>query len=889
MEPKIRTREFPADCLPPEGEYESRDALFAAINAWAAPRGYAFTTGRSTRKKANGRPTVTYTCDRSGRPGAHRGKGDKPMEHKRQTSTRITGCQFSINAKQDPEGTQWRVKHRPGSQFAVHNHEPSPHISAHPSLRALSASDEATISDLTQASIAPRDIRTYLRQNSSSAGAATQQDIYNCIAKSKRALCEGQSTIQALANELDSQGFWSRIQLDQARRVTAVLFAHPESLAYLQAYPELLILDCTYKTNKYKMPLLDMIGVDACQRSFCIAFAFLSGEAEDDFIWALDRLRSMYDMCGASYPSVVLTDRCLACMNAVAQCFPVSISLLCLWHANKAVLAYCRPAFVRREDDEQSIEKWTEFFGYWFAIVNSIDEEAYNRQLDELERRYVPEYVDEVSYIKQTWLDLYKEKLVKAWVDQHAHFGNNVTSRVEGIHALLKGHLKSSQQDLFTAWNRIKQALLNQLAELRANQACQQVRTPLDLSGPLFSTIRGWVSHEALRKVDQQRRRLEGDIPACTGVFTRSQGLPCAHALRPLIEDCLPLQLHHFHSHWLLYRASENPELIIEPRRQFDTLTGRSASAHSSTRREPSLFEAAETARPKVKTAPTCSRCHTKGHTMTSRVCPLRHSELIQQVAARAKCVQTAETAQPTETTENAIIEGVAVTEKDAEAEHAVQYTPNAAIEEDAQFTEATRSAKILEAAPIEETAPIEEDAEYVPPTPRTTIVDAPATTEPLPPATAEEVAPAIEKLRYDDPRAIYERYVKARETWYKTQPRGSIKTNQAYRKAMGLPQRYDKQSFKWCLDYKQMSAHCVTSTGRRDWTKEEQMAYLDWSRAEDERVEDQVAKEMGDNPLANARKGMKEIWQRVEEDSREQDALHSVAGSADKCIFVKT
>jgi len=808
------------------------------------------------------------------------------MDPKRQTSTRITGCQFSINAKQDPDGTQWHVKHRPGTQFAVHNHEPSPHISAHPSLRALSASDEATISDLTQASIAPRDIRTYLRQNSSSGGVATQQDIYNCIAKSKRALCEGQSTIQALANELDSQGFWSRIQLDQARRVTAVLFAHPESLAYLQAYPELLILDCTYKTNKYKMPLLDMIGVDACQRSFCIAFAFLSGEAEEDFIWALDRLRSMYDMCGASHPSVVLTDRCLACMNAVAHCFPGSISLLCLWHANKAVLAYCRPAFVRREGDEQSIEKWTEFFGYWFAIVNSIDEEAYNRQLDELERRYVPEYVDEVSYIKQTWLNLYKEKLVKAWVDQHAHFGNNVTSRVEGIHALLKGHLKNSQQDLFTAWNRIKQALLNQLAELRANQACQQIRTPLDLSGPLFSTIRGWVSHEALRKVDQQRRRLESNIPACTGAFTRTQGLPCAHTLRPLVEDCLPLQLHHFHSHWLLYRGSEKPELITEPRRQFDTLTGRSASAQSSTRREPSLFEVTEKARPKVKTAPTCSRCHTKGHTMTSRVCPLRHSELIEQVAARATCVETAETAHPTEATRIAVIEEAAENENAAQTAHDARHASNTAIGEGVQ-TETTRSAIIMEAAPTGEAASVGGDAEYVQSTTSTAFVDAPATTESLP--SAEKAVPAVEHLRYDDPRVIYERYVKAREAWYKAQPRGSIKTNQAYRKAMGLPQRYDKQSFKWCLDYKQMSARCLTSTGLRSWTKEEQMAYLDWSRAEDERVEAQVAREMGDNPLANTRRGMKEIWRRVEEDCREQEALHAVAGSADECIFVKT
>lgn len=66
-------------------------------------------------------------------------------------------------------------------------------------------------------------------------------------------------------------------------------------------------------------------------------------------------------------------------------------------------------------------------------------------------------------------------------------------------------------------------------------------------------------------------------------------------------------------------------------------------------------------------------------------------------------------------------------------------------------------------------------------------------------------------------------------------------------------------------------------------------MAYLDWSKAEDERVEAQVAKEMGDNPLANARRGVREIWQRIERDSREQEALYSVADSTGSCIFVRT
>ncbi|KAM4062788.1 MULE transposase [Hirsutella rhossiliensis] len=153
-----------------------------------------------------------------------------------------------------------------------------------------------------------------------------------------------------------------------------------------------------------------MIGVDACQRSFCIAFAFLSGEDENDYIWALDQLQSIYELYDIRQPSVILTDRCLACINAISRCFPASKSLLCIWHANKAVLSYCKPAFDRDDEDSNSDERWAEFFGYWHSIVGSKDEETFDQQVEELEKRFVPRYVKE------------------AWVDQYAHFGNVATS-----------------------------------------------------------------------------------------------------------------------------------------------------------------------------------------------------------------------------------------------------------------------------------------------------------------------------------------------------------------------------------------------------------------------------------------------------------------------------
>ncbi|KJZ68350.1 hypothetical protein HIM_12259 [Hirsutella minnesotensis 3608] len=266
---------------------------------------------------------------------------------------------------------------------------------------------------------------------------------------------------------------------------------------------------------------------------------------------------------------------------------------------------------------------------------------------------------------------------------------------------------------------------------------------------------------------------------------------------------------------------------------------------------------------------------------MTSRICPLRHSELIHKVAAQAARIETAETSQPIITTSrHAVVEEAHRNQETGEAALATQ---DATIGDTTQFTEVAENT---------EATSIEEDAGPAPPTRCATIDETVASAQPTDAtqtATVEEAALTAEKLRYDDPRAIYQRHVKAREAWYKAQPRSSIKTNQAYCKAIGLPQRYDKQSFEWCLDYKQMSALCVTSTGRRSWTKEEQMACLDWSQAEDERVQAQVAKEMGDDPLGNVRKGVKEIWRRVEENSREQDALHSGADGGDSCIFVQT
>lgn len=63
------------------------------------------------------------------------------------------------------------------------------------------------------------------------------------------------------------------------------------------------------------------------------------------------------------------------------------------------------------------------------------------------------------------------------------------------------------------------------------------------------------------------------------------------------------------------------------------------------------------------------------------------------------------------------------------------------------------------------------------------------------------------------------------------------------------------------------MGKQCRDGNRVRDWLKEEMMAYLDWDKNENERIEGNIAAEM-DTGLFSDRRGMRDIWDEAERDS---------------------
>lgn len=66
-------------------------------------------------------------------------------------------------------------------------------------------------------------------------------------------------------------------------QVTHLFFMNEQCITMLGQFPEVLLLDCTYKTNWFKMPLLNVVGITSIGTTFYVGFAFLSEEKEEDY------------------------------------------------------------------------------------------------------------------------------------------------------------------------------------------------------------------------------------------------------------------------------------------------------------------------------------------------------------------------------------------------------------------------------------------------------------------------------------------------------------------------------------------------------------------------------------------------------------------------------
>nr|KAJ0211591.1 hypothetical protein LSAT_V11C400199230 [Lactuca sativa] len=495
--------------------FRSLEDLKNWVQNIARSQGYVTVTKRSKAATFGFKSKVFLCCDRS-------------IPRNKKSGNKKINCPFELIAKYLKAQDGWKLQ----VVRDDHNHEPSMYME-----------ETRLVHDLTELNVKPLDILSTIKQQNEN-NVSSLKTIYNCRHKFMISQREGRSPIQNVMHILHTKGYSYEYRLNEStNELEELFFVHPISLQMWQAFPYVVLMDATYKTNKYNLPFLEIVGVTSTRLTFSIAFAFMHSEKTSNYAWALTCLKLTIN--DSFCPCVIVTDRDLALMKACEDVFPQSNHLLCRWHIFNDITKHCRKHI-------KSDKTWGSLHPIWKKLVESPTPSAYMQAYADLQSLLSKDPVV-FGYLYNTWLEKYPDKFVSLWTDKSTNFGNSTTNRVESQHPKLKKHLASRKCDLDKFKYVIETVVQSYDTAIKESFTRSIIIRKPKFKDEIFNSLRHHVSEHALDKILEELCRLKGFVPTlenCGCQLRTCFGLPCAHELAMYVDAGSPIPLDSIDIFW---------------------------------------------------------------------------------------------------------------------------------------------------------------------------------------------------------------------------------------------------------------------------------------------------------------------------------------------------
>ncbi|XP_012828637.1 PREDICTED: uncharacterized protein LOC105949879 [Erythranthe guttata] len=495
-------------------KFPTKEALLAWVREVCKIIGMVLMiAGSSDGDRGRRTPYVIVRCERGGLYVGKKVPGeDDQRPGKRSTGSKKCNCPFKLKGTKEPkddEKGEWKLNVYSG----IHNHNLFENLHGHSYAGRLSKEQTSFVHSLKKAMVKPRAILRLLKENDSS---NVNEDEYLSYHRS---------------NELNA--------------ITDLLRIHPKCIKLAQSYPYVFVIDCTYKTNRYGLPFLEIVGFTCTNMTFSIAFAYLDHEKTENFEWALRCLKEAMTTCPR--PNCIVTDRDLALMKALTNVYPSSHHLLCRWHVNKNILANCKKLFTK------DITKWKQFQSVFSALIEINTIEEFNEDWESIKRTFIG-YPPAIAYVSNSWLDPYKERLVSVWTNKCTHFGTYTSSRVEGAHGRMKRDAHNSTGTFVDLYTKVHNQIVEQHNDIKASFEVSKNTYEHTFKTLTYNELRGSISKFALQllkvEVDNAKLLQPSDM-GCSCAIRTTHGLPCCHELHEyvVVNKC-PIPLELIGSYW---------------------------------------------------------------------------------------------------------------------------------------------------------------------------------------------------------------------------------------------------------------------------------------------------------------------------------------------------
>ncbi|RYO82461.1 hypothetical protein DL764_009603 [Monosporascus ibericus] len=175
------------------------------------------------------------------------------------------------------------------------------------------------------------------------------KDVNNHILKVKLGKMDGFTGTQAFIKKLEDEGRPHRIVYEEAdpNRVAGVFWTYPWCIEMWRRFWRIVTMDNTYKTNRYKMPFMNITGYTNHGNVFNMAFGVIHDETRASFEWLLQQYISFLEELNIPHPNIFLSDFDEELKGVAAVALPDTQQQICIFHINKNVILRSREKWKR--------------------------------------------------------------------------------------------------------------------------------------------------------------------------------------------------------------------------------------------------------------------------------------------------------------------------------------------------------------------------------------------------------------------------------------------------------------------------------------------------------------------------------------------------------------
>jgi hypothetical protein len=416
--------------------YDNSDAIFTAIQAVAKEEGFA------VRKQGSRANNVYFVCSQEGEhkdshryiATAGRMRKDSNVKSKR------TNCLWKCYAARSKKTNMlWKLYERnlqhnhpmTGSAYCFHQH------------RRLTDDERAVAVSALAANATAPAIVEMLTQKAAAEGRTSYvspKEIYNLKAEIKGVALQGRTPVDAIIREMQRKGIPHRYRANQNEELQSFFWTTPMAIILAKYYGYVFFIDCTYKSNKYQMPLMHIVSMSPTNKSFTVALCFLEGETKEEYVWGL---QSLANVCGNLPTGVVLTDQCAALRDALTIVYPEWKQQLCTWHLSENLNANYKQKVP--EEDFERLKHSADI------LRTAKTKESYDRIRAACSEEFLrnPKTRSAWAYVltQHEQGDFFLTHRLQTTLN----FGATTTSRGESFHRALKNSINGGTADMFTA------------------------------------------------------------------------------------------------------------------------------------------------------------------------------------------------------------------------------------------------------------------------------------------------------------------------------------------------------------------------------------------------------------------------------------------------------